>query len=64
MDYLTVLSSLGGGVLIGLAAAMLLYFNHRVAGISGIVAGLLPQWQTDSVWRLAFLIGLMVKIIF
>ena len=39
----------------------LLYFNHRVAGISGIVAGLLPQWQTDSVWRLAFLIGLMVS---
>ena len=61
MTYLTVLSSLGGGVLIGLAAAILLYFNDRVAGISGIVAGLLPQWQTDSVWRLAFLIGLMVS---
>ena len=61
MTYLTVLSSLGGGVLIGLAAAILLYFNHRVAGISGIVAGLLQQWQTDSVWRLAFLIGLVVS---
>ena len=61
MTYLTVLSSLGGGALIGLAAAILLYFNDVAAGISGIVAGLLQKWQTDSVWRLAFLIGLMVS---
>ena len=61
MTYLTVLSSLGGGVLIGLAAAILLYFNHRVAGISGIVGGLFQSWQSDSAWRLAFLIGLIMS---
>jgi len=38
MTYLTILSALGGGALIGLAAALLLFFNNRTAGISGIAA--------------------------
>ncbi len=61
MTYSTVLFSLAGGALIGLSAALLLYFNNRVAGISGIVAGLIKPWQSDSAWRLAFLIGLIVS---
>jgi uncharacterized protein len=61
MNYSTVLLSLAGGALIGLAAALLLYFNNRVAGISGIAAGVIKPWQSDSAWRLAFLIGLILS---
>lgn len=59
MTYITVLSAFGGGILIGLAAAVLLFFNNRVAGISGIAAGILPPWQDETGWRLWFLIGLV-----
>ena len=59
MTYITVLSAFGGGILIGLAVAVLLFFNNRVAGISGIAAGVLPPWQDETGWRLWFLIGLV-----
>lgn len=49
------LFALGGGMLIGSAALMLLLFNAKVAGISGILAGALQQ--TDA-WRWLFLLGL------
>jgi uncharacterized membrane protein YedE/YeeE len=61
MTYLSILSALGGGVLIGLAAALLLFFNNRTAGISGIAAGILPPWQQDTGWRLWFLAGLVLS---
>ncbi len=61
MSYATVLTALGGGVLIGIAAGLLLFFNNRTAGISGILAGILKPWQLDSQWRLAFLIGLIIS---
>ena len=61
MTYLSVLSALGGGALIGLAAALLLFFNNRTAGISGIAAGILPPWQQDTGWRLWFLAGLVLS---
>ena len=61
MTYLSVLSALGGGVLIGLAAVLLLFFNNRTAGISGIAAGILPPWQPDTAWRLWFLAGLVLS---
>jgi uncharacterized protein len=61
MTYLTILSALGGGALIGLAAALLLFFNNRIAGISGIAAGILPPWQQDTGWRLSFLTGLVLS---
>jgi uncharacterized protein len=61
MTYLTVFSAFGGGALIGLAAALLLFFNNRTAGISGIAAGILPPWQQDSGWRLWFLAGLVLS---
>ena len=61
MIYLTVLSALGGGALIGLAAALLLFTNNRTAGISGIAAGILPPWQRDTGWRLWFLAGLVLS---
>ena len=61
MTYLTILSALGGGVLIGLAAALLLFFNNRTTGISGIAAGILPPWQQDTGLRLWFLAGLVLS---
>lgn len=51
--------SLLGGMLIGGAAAMLVLLNGRIAGISGIVGGLLVPQRGDVAWRLAFLAGLL-----
>jgi uncharacterized membrane protein YedE/YeeE len=48
-----------GGVLIGLAAALLIVCNGRIAGISGIVGGLLAPVRGELAWRLAFLAGLL-----
>jgi uncharacterized protein len=53
-------SALIGGVIIGLAAAMLALFNGRVAGISGIVGGLLRPSFPDLTWRAAFVAGLVI----
>ena len=53
-------SSLAGGLLIGLAAAMFLWFNGRIAGISGILGGLLSPQKEDVGWRIAFLLGLVL----
>ena len=53
-------ASLGGGLLIGIAAAMLVLLNGRIAGISGIVGGLLVPRGGETGWRLAFVSGLLV----
>ncbi|WP_374654265.1 YeeE/YedE family protein [Dongia sp.] len=53
-------AALAGGALIGLAALMLLLAVGRIAGISGILGGLLQRPGTDTPWRLAFLVGLPV----
>jgi uncharacterized membrane protein YedE/YeeE len=50
--------SLAGGLLVGLAAALLILFNGRIAGISGIAGGLLRPVRGDIAWRLAFVLGL------
>ena len=56
----TWLSALAGGVLIGLSATLLLWLNGRVAGISGIVNGMLGRnARGELAWRVAFLAGLM-----
>lgn len=52
-------SSLAGGVLIGIAVAMFILFNGRIAGISGIVGGLLNPTKGDVAWRLAFVLGIV-----
>ena len=52
--------SLAGGILLGLAAALFILFNGRVLGISGIVGGLLRPKTRDIVWRLSFLLGMLV----
>ncbi len=53
----TPLASLAGGVLIGLAAVMLMAFNGRIAGMTAMLGGVLEPHQPDSRWRLAFLGG-------
>ena len=53
-------SSLFGGMLIGLAAAMFVLLNGRVAGISGVLGGLLMPLKGDVLWRVAFVGGIVI----
>ena len=53
-----------GGMLIGIAVAMFVLLNGRVAGISGIVGGLLNPQRGDIGWRAAFIVGLLVAPLF
>ncbi len=51
-------SSLGGGILLGIAASIFILANGRVLGISGIVSGLLRPREGDTGWRISFLLGI------
>jgi uncharacterized membrane protein YedE/YeeE len=59
LNHFTPGLSLTGGLVIGVAIAVLVLCNGRIAGISGIVGGLLSWSRNDIGWRLAFLIGLV-----
>jgi uncharacterized protein len=48
-----------GGILIGLAVAALLLLNGRIAGVSGILGGLVAREPGESAWRALFLAGLV-----
>ena len=61
MENFTPGSALVGGVLIGLAAAILLLLNGRLAGVSGIAGGLTALKKGDMSWRVFFLGGLLVS---
>jgi uncharacterized membrane protein YedE/YeeE len=52
--------SLAGGLVIGLAAAMFVLLNGRIAGISGILGGMLTLPKGDTAWRAAFVAGLVL----
>jgi uncharacterized protein len=52
-------TALAGGVLIGIAAAMFVLLNGRIAGISGVLGGLLKPHRGDVAWRAAFVSGLV-----
>jgi len=58
-NHFTPLTALAGGVLIGIAAAMFVLLNGRIAGISGVLGGLLRPVKGDSAWRVAFVLGLL-----
>jgi uncharacterized membrane protein YedE/YeeE len=60
MENFTPYSALAGGVLIGISSAMLLLFNGRIAGISGIMNGVVFAPKNDKAWRLLFLAGLII----
>jgi len=54
-------SALGGGILIGIAAAWLILVDRRVLGASGIFAGLIAPARGDWVWRLCLIAGLIAS---
>ena len=53
------ISAVIGGVLIGVASALLMLLNGRIAGISGILGGALTTSTGDKIWRLSFIAGLI-----
>lgn len=57
MTEFTPLMSLVGGTLIGLSAVLLMAFNGRIAGMTGILTGMLPPVSNDWPWRVAFIAG-------
>ena len=60
MENLTPISGLIGGLLIGLATTLMLLLNGRIAGISGIVGGLLTRKGSEVGWRAMFVAGLLL----
>lgn len=56
----TPFAALFGGILIGLAAVVLMAFNGRIAGMTAMLGGVLAPKNPDSRWRLAFLAGAIV----
>ncbi|MEI7994667.1 MAG: YeeE/YedE thiosulfate transporter family protein [Methylococcaceae bacterium] len=60
MENFTPLSATAGGVLIGISVTLLLLFNGRIGGVSGIMNGALFAPKGDRIWRLTFLAGLVL----
>ncbi len=58
-NHFTPWAALAGGLVIGLAAALFVLLNGRIAGISGVLGGLLAPARGDIAWRLAFVLGLL-----
>ena len=58
-NHFTPWTALGGGLLLGVAAALLVLLHGRVLGISGIMGGLLRPARADLAWRLTFLLGML-----
>ena len=59
MNAFDPITALIGGGLIGLASALLMLLNGRIAGISGILGGALTMSTGDKIWRLSFIAGLI-----
>lgn len=59
-QHFTPWTALGGGALIGLAAALFVLLNGRIAGISGVLGGLLAPRAGDIAWRVLFVAGLLL----
>jgi uncharacterized membrane protein YedE/YeeE len=54
------MNSVTGGVLIGISVSLMLLFNGRVTGISGILGGVLNHSVSDKMWRMMFIFGLLL----
>ena len=59
MTGFTPVSALAGGLLIGASVVLMLWFNGRVTGISGIFGGLIARPNRETLWRALFVIGLI-----
>ena len=58
---LTLLNSLIGGILIGIAAVIVFIVNGRIMGISGIIGNLITHKETDQIsWRIIFILGVLI----
>ena len=60
MENFTPVSGVIGGLLIGLSTVLLILFNGRIAGISGIVGGVLTRKASEIGWRAVFVVGLLI----
>jgi len=60
MESFTPFTSLVGGIIIGIAALILLFCVRKIAGVSGIIGGLFPIVRRDAAWRVTFLAGLIL----
>ncbi|WP_224702330.1 YeeE/YedE family protein [Devosia aquimaris] len=60
MTEFTPVLSLVGGALIGLSAVLLMATHGRIAGMTGILTGLIPPGSTDWAWRAAFVAGAII----
>ena len=61
MENFTPIPAFAGGLLIGLSAVIMLLFNGRITGISGILDGIVINSKSgDRVWRICFLLGLVL----
>ena len=60
MENFTPVSGLIGGLLIGLSTVLLILFNGCIAGISGIVGGVLTRKASEIGWRAVFVVGLLI----
>ena len=57
----TLLNSLIGGILIGIAAIIFFLVNGRIMGISGIIGNLITYKETDQIyWRIIFILGVLI----
>ncbi len=59
MANFTPISAAVGGAVIGLAAVLLMLLNGRIAGVTGVFAGLIDPVSTDRGWRATFIAGLI-----
>jgi uncharacterized protein len=59
MADFTPISAAIGGALIGLAAVLLMLLNGRIAGVTGVFAGLIDPTSSDRAWRATFIAGLI-----
>ena len=60
MENFTPISAMAGGALIGSSITLLLLFNGRIGGVSGIMNGVFFAPKNDRIWRLIFLAGLIL----
>jgi uncharacterized protein len=60
MEFFTPISAITGGLLIGLAATLMLWTNGRITGISGIIGGVLIPQEVGTKWRIFFVAGLII----
>jgi len=59
VENFTPISALIGGLLIGGAATLTLWANGRIAGISGILSGVIVPGSSDRIWRILFVLGML-----